>query len=94
MPAGSVELRWTLPDPCVPGQPVPVDVYITDNYDELMQFIKGLWQMTFGALWATVSGFVTGALGFFQNLYTNLVGPGGTVPRLISSILSAFSIDW
>ena len=28
---GEVELSWTLPDPCVPGQPVPVDVYFTDD---------------------------------------------------------------
>jgi len=28
--AGEVELSWTLPDPCVPGQPVSVDVYFTD----------------------------------------------------------------
>lgn len=35
---GTIELKWTLPDPCVPGQPVPVDVYLTDNYDRLMQF--------------------------------------------------------
>jgi hypothetical protein len=33
-----VELSWTLPDPCVPGQPVPVDVYFTDDYDALYQF--------------------------------------------------------
>ena len=38
VPAGGVELSWTLPDPCVPGQPVPVDVYITDDYDTLLQF--------------------------------------------------------
>jgi len=35
---GDVELSWTLPDPCVPGQPVPVDVYFTDDYDALAQF--------------------------------------------------------
>jgi len=36
--AGDVELSWTLPDPCVPGQPVPVDVYFTDDFDALYQF--------------------------------------------------------
>ena len=36
--AGAVELSWTLPDPCVPGELVPVDVYFTDNYDALKQF--------------------------------------------------------
>ena len=36
--AGAVELSWTLPDPCTPGQPVSVDVYITDDLDKLMQF--------------------------------------------------------
>lgn len=36
--AGQVELSWTLPDPCVPGQPVPVDVYITDDYYALKNF--------------------------------------------------------
>lgn len=35
---GAVELSWTLPDPCVPGEPVLVDVYFTDNYDVLAQF--------------------------------------------------------
>ena len=35
---GSVELSWTLPDPCVPSQPVPVDVYFTDNLTLLEQF--------------------------------------------------------
>jgi hypothetical protein len=36
--AGQVTLSWTLPDPCVPGQAVPVDVYITDDYWALMNF--------------------------------------------------------
>ncbi|MCF7976163.1 MAG: hypothetical protein K9N55_20255 [Phycisphaerae bacterium] len=36
---GSVTLSWTLPDPCVPGQPVPVDVYFTDNLQALKDFI-------------------------------------------------------
>jgi len=36
--AGEVELNWTSPDPCVPGQPVPVDVYFTDNLELLLQF--------------------------------------------------------
>ena len=35
---GSVELIWTLPDPNVPGQPVPVDVYFTDDLQLLEQF--------------------------------------------------------
>jgi len=35
---GALELSWTLPDPCVPGEPVLVDVYFTDNYDALAQF--------------------------------------------------------
>jgi len=35
---GEVELSWTLPDPCVPGQPVPVDVYFTDDLNLLEQF--------------------------------------------------------
>ena len=36
--AGEVALGWTLPDPCVPGQPVQVDVYFTDDYDALWSF--------------------------------------------------------
>ncbi len=36
--AGEVELSWTLPDPCVPGQPVAVDVYFTDDLQLLQQF--------------------------------------------------------
>ena len=35
---GAVELGWTLPDPCVPGQPVLVDVYFTDDFDALSNF--------------------------------------------------------
>jgi len=35
---GAVELSWTLPDPCVPGQPVLVDVYFTDDFDLLNEF--------------------------------------------------------
>jgi len=35
---GEVELSWTLPDPCVPGQPVSVDVYFTDDLQALQQF--------------------------------------------------------
>jgi hypothetical protein len=39
VPPGSVELSWTLPDSLVPGQPVAVDVYCTDNLTALEQFI-------------------------------------------------------
>ena len=35
---GEMEMSWTLPDPCVPGQPVPVDVYFTDDLELLEQF--------------------------------------------------------
>jgi len=35
---GDVELSWTLPDPCVPGEPVPVDVYFTDDHEALSMF--------------------------------------------------------
>ncbi len=35
---GDVELSWTLPDPCAPGQPVLVDVYLTDDLDQLVNF--------------------------------------------------------
>ncbi|MEN6424469.1 MAG: hypothetical protein ABFE13_03840 [Phycisphaerales bacterium] len=35
---GEVTLSWTLPDPCVPGEPVLVDVYFTDNLELLEQF--------------------------------------------------------
>ena len=35
---GEVELSWTLPDPCVPGQPVSVDVYFTDDLQLLEWF--------------------------------------------------------
>ena len=35
---GDVELSWTLPDPSVPGQPVLVDVYLTDDFDALYNF--------------------------------------------------------
>ena len=38
VPPGDVELSWTLPDPCVPGQPVNVDVYFTDDLTALQQF--------------------------------------------------------
>jgi hypothetical protein len=35
---GQVELSWTLPDPCVPGEAVLVDVYFTDSLEALEQF--------------------------------------------------------
>ncbi len=35
---GELTLSWTLPDPCVPGEPVLVDVYFTDNLELLTQF--------------------------------------------------------
>ena len=35
---GQVELSWTLPDPCNPGQPVLVDVYVSDSLDALLDF--------------------------------------------------------
>ena len=35
---GAIELSWALPDPCVPGQPVPVDVYFTDDLQALQTF--------------------------------------------------------
>jgi hypothetical protein len=35
---GAVELSWTLPDPCVPGESVSVDVYFTDDLQALTQF--------------------------------------------------------
>ena len=38
IPPGEVELSWTLPDPCVPGQQVPVDVYFTDDLKLLQDF--------------------------------------------------------
>lgn len=38
VPPGAVELSWTPADPCVPGQPVPVDVYISDSLDALLDF--------------------------------------------------------
>jgi hypothetical protein len=36
--SGSLELSWSLPDPCVPGQAVSVDVYFTDDLDALKLF--------------------------------------------------------
>ena len=36
--AGDMELSWTLPEPNVPGQPVSVDVYFTDDLQLLEQF--------------------------------------------------------
>ena len=35
---GATELSWKLPDPCVPGQPVLVDVYFTNDFDALSNF--------------------------------------------------------
>ena len=35
---GQVELSWTLPDELMPGLPVSVDVYFTDDLDALTQF--------------------------------------------------------
>jgi hypothetical protein len=36
--SGQMELSWTLPDPCNPGQPVSVDVYFTEDLQALTQF--------------------------------------------------------
>ena len=38
--SGEVELSWTLPDPCVPGHAVSVDVYFTDDLQALKQFMN------------------------------------------------------
>jgi hypothetical protein len=35
---GEVELSWTLPDPCTPGEAVSVDVYFTDNWEAIYSF--------------------------------------------------------
>jgi len=35
---GEVELSWTLPDPCVAGEPVLVGVYFTDDWEALYSF--------------------------------------------------------
>jgi hypothetical protein len=35
---GTIELSWTLPDPCVPGEPVLVNVYFTDDWAALYSF--------------------------------------------------------
>ncbi|MHC4431433.1 MAG: hypothetical protein ACYTBS_06295 [Planctomycetota bacterium] len=35
---GTLELSWALPDPCVPGEPVLVDVYFTDSWEALYSF--------------------------------------------------------
>ena len=35
---GQVELSWTMLDPLVPGDPVSVDVYFTDDIDALLYF--------------------------------------------------------
>ena len=35
---GEVELSWTLPEPDVPGTPMPVNVYFTDDYQALKNF--------------------------------------------------------
>ena len=37
---GALTLNWTLPDPCTPGQSVPVDVYFTDDLQALKSFIN------------------------------------------------------
>jgi len=38
MAPGEVELSWTKLDPLLPGDPVTVDVYFTDNLDDLLYF--------------------------------------------------------
>jgi hypothetical protein len=35
---GQVELSWTLPDPLMPGMPVSLDVYFTDDLQAMTQF--------------------------------------------------------
>jgi len=36
---GTIALGWTLPDPCVPGEQVLVDVYFTDDLQQLIDFV-------------------------------------------------------
>ena len=50
---GDVALSWTLPDPCDPGQPVLVDVYITDDLDQLLDFTDPESMMVLGQQNAT-----------------------------------------
>jgi hypothetical protein len=38
--SGSVELAWVLPTPFIPGVATKVDVYFTDNLDNLLNFIN------------------------------------------------------
>lgn len=38
IPAGNIELGWTLPEALIPGLPVLVDVYFTDNLELLKSF--------------------------------------------------------
>jgi len=38
IPPGEVELSWTMLDPLLPGDTVTVDVYFTDNLDDLLYF--------------------------------------------------------
>jgi len=59
--AGLLELSWTLPDPCTPGDPVPVDVYLTDDYYTLWNFndpesIRVLNQANVTSVNVTVAG--------------------------------------
>jgi hypothetical protein len=39
---GELELSWTLPDPCVPGEPVLVDVYFTNDLALLESFSEAI----------------------------------------------------
>jgi hypothetical protein len=39
---GQVELSWTLPEPSVPGEPVLVDVYFTDDLELLESFSEAI----------------------------------------------------
>lgn len=55
----------------------------------LGNIIIGIFKATFGTVWGLVSGFVQGVVGFFVQLYDDLVGHS-IIPDMINSIVNWF----
>lgn len=62
-------------------------------FDSLKLMVTGFYDIiygTFGAIISFISGFVTGFIGFFQNLYDVLIGHS-IIPDLVNGIKSWFA---
>lgn len=59
----------------------------------VLNVLKGAFDSTFGAVLASIKGFVDGAIKLFVGFYNRLVGHS-IIPDLVRDIQAAFAIDW